>query len=322
MAREVPPHLLKKREWVERRINRVLARRESPTEVRDFLQTIGPTREPSLPAPWRRPDKRMQRISRDQIADAVEAVRLGADRLRRINGAVRLRRITGVYAGSVHHRQGLLEFKGSDGAPDFAPLIAHCLDDETYEGLRELVISAHSKVLRESTEVLAKAGIYVHDAYPGEDGLALMERANQSLLTEAILWDFAGEGGYQGGLPYPVRYFSAAYLWTPKIDGVAWCLRCGDLLIPKRKGRTSGPTRRRVPVCVHCLRSGIAWPPNAVMPERRGRWWLMCQHPGCTSAFVGAGQARHCPEHRQERLSRVRRRKEAPVGRSNTPQPP
>lgn len=146
------------------------------------------------------------------------------------------------------------------------------------------------------------------DLYPGDDGLALMERANQFLLTEAILWDVARrDGGFEGTAPYPIRYESARYLWSARIAGAAFCLRCGELILFRRAGR-SGRHQRLVPVCGPCIRSGsLRWPQHAVMPHTRGRWWLMCCYPDCSNAFVGAGQARLCDEHTQSKLPKSKR---------------
>lgn len=39
----------------------------------------------------------------------------------------------------------------------------------------------------------------------------------------------------------------------------------------------------------------------------RGTWWLRCQYPGCSSAFVARAKARFCDEHRPDNLTASRR---------------
>lgn len=198
-----------------------------------------------------------------------------------------------------------LEFRSLEGAAGFAPLSTTCLDAVAQEAVRDLMPAAHSWLHRETLP--PSLDIYPHDAWPGDLHLELMKRVNQLVLTEHTLWDFAAEGGYLGAVPYPVRYYAAAYLWIPENASNAWCLRCGSMTTPQRVGRTSGPAPRMAPVCPRCRRSGSVWPAHAVMPEAQGTWWLRCLKEGCRRAFVGAGQARFCPNHRQSRLSRGKR---------------
>ena len=71
----------------------------------------------------------------------------------------------------------------------------------------------------------------------------LMARLNQFLAFEAELWSIAREQGFDGTVPYPVRYYAAAYLWSPLIAGHA-CLRCGNLISYKKAGRPESAQHR------------------------------------------------------------------------------
>jgi hypothetical protein len=254
--------------------------------------------EPHLdPLPgWPEPVPRMKPIADRLVTGAWLGVQRAADRLG----------LQSVYTGFSMYPEARFEFSEGD-APDFAPLLTFCLDGVIYGGLVRVVTFAKSRLTRSRERVIEGQKARV-DLYPGNDGLALVERANRFLLTEASLWDLARhDGGFDGAAPYSVRYESARYLWSPGIAGFAFCLRCGDLIRYRRAGR-SGSKSRRIPICGRCLRSGsLDWPEHAVMPHTRGKWWLMCQRSGCTLAFAGSGQARFCPKHRASRITPSRR---------------
>jgi hypothetical protein len=235
-----------------------------------------------------RPKRLVDRLVRREVSRAWLAVRKAA-------AAYRLRTVpTGLSA----YPEARFDFSGGK-APDFAPLVATCLEPTMSWLMARGVMEARSRLTRARQEAPV-------DLYPGDDFRALMERVNRFLVTEAALWEIARTGGFEGPVPYPVRYWAARYLWSPEIAGCAFCLRCGDLIFYRRAGRRSGPRRRRGPVCDSCLRGGsLAWPGHAIMPHDRGRWWLRCRT--CAVPFIGHGQARRCPGCRLNRLAPSRR---------------
>ena len=175
-------------------------------------------------------------IANDATTAAVEAVRRGAKALG----------LTTISTGFSFYPSASLEFDTTGSAPDFAPLITFCSDPVLYGGLVRVVAEAHSRFTRDSDKAF-ETYAYPHDAYPGDLEDELMLRVNQFLLTESNLWDLAREGGYGYTIPYTVRYYAATYLWSPRIAGYAFCLRCGDLIRYKRRGRGFGPRRTSGP---------------------------------------------------------------------------
>jgi len=265
---------------------------------------IGPRHVDPLPG-WPEPTRQMKAIMDREVTLALGSVKKSAEALG----------ISGVYTGFSIYPVARFEFAEEGDAPEFAPLITFCLDGTIYGGLARVLAHAHSRFTR-SREVRSDGEVIRRDLYPGDDGVALMERANAFLVTETILWGLARDGGFQGTVPYPVRYEASRYLWSPRIAGRAFCLRCGRTIGHQRVGRTSGLRQRTVPLCDPCLRSGsFRWPEHAVMPDTRGKWWLRCQHPGCKTPFVGPGQSRHCEAHRSNRMARSARTSRTPTRR-------
>jgi hypothetical protein len=260
----------------------------------DFAQKaagiIGP-REVARLDGWREPDAQTKYLSDRAIASARSHVRRGADQLG----------LTSVYTGFASHREARLEL--SEGAaPDFAPLLATCLDAVLFNALAHVVAHVHSPLTRGHGPRKGRQERWVDDElvpfdlYAGEGGRALMERANGFLLTEIYLWSLAGDGDWEGVVPYAVRYEAARYLWSPRIAGWAFCLRCGEPIHYRRAARSAlGAEVRSAPVCAACIRGGsLDWPAHAIAPEARGTWWLRCLAAGCTNAFIGRAQARRC----------------------------
>jgi hypothetical protein len=239
----------------------------------------------------------MNQMAHDDLPEAQQALRRAA--------AADRRGFSFVYTSFAKHPRAYLRF--SDGeAPLFAPLVTLCLDAEINGALALVVSHARSRLTRART--INKNSV---DVYPGEDGTELEEHANRFLNLEAQKWDLArSDGDYTRPVPYPVRYLAARFLWSPRIRGVAFCLRCGDEIRYQRVGRRTDHQPRTAPICDPCLRSGSTnWPPQALMPYDRGRWLLRCAHPGCSEPpFPARAQARYCPEHRQNRLTPSERR--------------
>jgi hypothetical protein len=179
-------------------------------------------------------------------------------------------------------------------APEFAPLLVFCLDGTLIRGMALYLAKVHSPFLR-----ARKKGV-PSDLYTGDEEVALLELANQFLVTEAMLWSEARAGGFDGVPPYPLRYHAAVSLWSPKIAGAAFCLRCGTTLRYKNKGRLTGTRARVVPVCIPCHRSkSLHWPSHAVMPNGAGTWWLRCRKGSCTRIFSGSANRDFCDAHRR-----------------------
>ena len=296
-----PKRLRERREKADLFFDQVFAKAAADPEFAHKAgELIGPRHIDPLPG-WAEPTPRMKPVTDRVVTRAWHAVQRAVDVLR----------LPGVYTGFRNYPVARFDFSEGN-APDFAPLLAFCLDGVIYAGLARVVAHAHSRQTRPTERTVDSDTVGV-DLYPGDDGLALMERTNVFLETEARLWELArDDGGFQGSVPYPVRYESARYLWSPRIAGVAFCLRCGAVIRYRRAGRTSG-RRRRVPLCGPCIRGGsLSWPERTVMPDAKGKWWLMCQQPGCTTAFVGAGQARFCEDHRSARLTKSKRTRARP----------
>lgn len=137
----------------------------------------------------------------------------------------------------------------------------------------------------------------------------LLRRLNAFAQLEINLWLFAYDAGHSDPPPYVVRYDLACWLWHPSIEGVIFCLRCGNEVHYRRRGRThttaGAPDHgTRVGRCRACSRGREDdWPEHALEPYKRGTWLLHCGHPGCAQLFVGRRQARHCEEHRMNRLT-------------------
>jgi len=261
---------------------------ERPKRAREITAKLSRLRLTPLPSLWRKPPAEAQPLLDREVSRAWLAVREAA-------ATLSLRTVpTGLSA----YPEAFLDFSGGK-APDFAPLVATCLEPIMSWLMARSVMEARSKRTRARQEAPV-------DLYPGDDFRALMERVNRFLVTEAALWEIARTEGFEGPVPYPVRYWAARYLWTPLISGCAFCLRCGDLIHFRRAGRRSGPRPRRAPVCDSCLQSkSLAWPGHAIMPHDRGRWWIPCQT--CAVPFPGHGTARRCPRCRLNRLAPSRR---------------
>jgi hypothetical protein len=257
-----------------------------PDVIRELARLIEPPELAPLSG-WPEPDRRMKSLSNRTVAHARSGVRRGADKLG----------LPPVYTGFAPYPEARFEF--SEGAaPDFAPLLSTCLDAALFNGLAQIITHLHSPRTRKHERRVDGDAVST-DLYPGEDGRALLERANRLLLTEIKLWWLAGEGGFVGAAPYRVRYEAARYLWSPQIAGCAFCLRCGDQILYLRAARAGG---RSAPICARCVRGGsLEWPAHAVAPAERGTWWLRCLAQGCTNAFVGRAQARRCPACRTSR---------------------
>jgi hypothetical protein len=266
----------------------------NPESAPKVASLLGPRRVRPLEG-WPKVKVQMKPITDQQVTQAWSAVRAVVD----------VEKDT-VVTGFPQYPLASFDFSKGD-AEEFAPLISFCLDGTLYHGLARLVFEAHSRFTR-SRERTVAGDLVRTDLYPGSEGTALMEQVNKFLQIEAGLWNLARTGGFEGPVPYPVRYETARYLWTPSITGLAFCLRCGTPIQYNRAGRASGNSRRRIPICSPCIRSGsLTWPRHAVMPDTKGKWWLRCQHPDCTTIFRGAGQARYCTEHRSAALTARRR---------------
>jgi len=183
-----------------------------------------------------------------------------------------------------------------------APLVVACLHgDATYE-LAHLLVYCFSPHLRR----WKRSNGIVSDLFAADDVRTnLMRRLNNYLTLESKLWSLARQGGFPGPVPYAVRYESARWLWSPAITGSVFCLRCGQDINYQRKKKKDRPRRAR---CTHCARGNpAAWPTHAIAPHDRGRWWLNCQHQGCSHAFIGRAQTKFCPEHPLRRITPNRR---------------
>ncbi len=260
----------------------------------DFIRNAAAWLEPPKVAPlsgWPEPDRRMKSLSDSTVVRARSAVQRGADKLGLVS----------VYTGFPSYPEAMLEF--SEGpAPDFAPLLATCLDAVLFSALAHVFTHLHSPRTRKHKRRVDAVPI---DLYSGEDERWLVARANQFLLTELSLWWLAGEGGLEGVVPYAVRYEAARYLWSPQIAGCAFCLRCGD---PIHYLRASRAGTRSAPICATCVRGGsVKWPAHAAAPAERGTWWLRCLAQDCANPFVGRSQARRCPACRTSRRAISRR---------------
>jgi hypothetical protein len=255
--------------------------------IRKAAGIIGPREVARLPG-WPEPDGRMKLLSGPAVARARSGVRRGAEMLG----------LPSVYTGFTSYPKARFEF--SEGAaPDFAPLLAACLDAVLVNAMAHVIAHVHSPLTRKKRRRVDGDAVRV-DLYTGESGRAVLERANAFLLTEIKLWSLAREGGFEGATPYAVRYEAARYLWSPRIAGSAFCLRCGEPIHYRRAARTAlGADARPVPICANCIRGGsLSWPAHAIAPEASGTWWLRCLAQGCTNAFVGRAQARRCPNCR------------------------
>jgi hypothetical protein len=231
---------------------------------------------------WPPPAAMLKPIVDREVTEAVAAAR------RSMTGLG----LTNVSTGLSAYPRAALDFdKPGPEAPEFAPLLSLCLDQTIFEGMAWYMGMAHSSFSR-------KRGGAPVDLYPGDAAIVLMERANAFLETEAMLWTEARAGGYCGPVPYAIRYESARYLWSATIAGVAFCLRCGEVIRYQRRGRQTGKGPRKVPVCARCVRSqNLNWPKNALAADTRRTWWLRCVK--CGTLFVGGGNREYCDEHRR-----------------------
>ena len=280
------------RELPERLIQGVLEKAAAgePDVIRKGAGTIGLREVARLPG-WPEPDWRMKSLSDRTVARARSHVLRGAETLA----------LTSVDTGFTSYPEARFELT-EGAAPDFAPLLATCLEAALSYALADVIAHLHSPFTRKRKHRV-DGEVVPTDLYPGDDGRALLEKANQFLLTEISLWLLAGEGGFEGATPYTVRYEAARYLWSPRIAGSAFCLRCGEPIHYRRAARTAlGAEARPAPICANCIRGGsLKWPAHAVEPAERGTWWLRCLAEGCTNAFVGRAQARRCPACRTSR---------------------
>jgi hypothetical protein len=295
---------MKAREEAEAFVEGVFAklRTDAPEERFALARRIGALQRAE--SDWRPPDLFAQPVGRatSAISDS-----LTSEAREAVYRAVKDTQLPGIYTrlpglstGFSSYPLARFDFTSTVG-PRLAPLIVSCLDGTLLEGLTRVFFEAHSRVTRARSKKRV-------DLYPGDNGTALMEVANRFLHTEAELWTAAEHAGYTGGVPYPVRYEAVRWLWSPKIAGVAFCLRCGILITYKRRGRRSGTRSRTAPLCAPCIRSGIrTWPGNALMPDRRGTWWLHCRYPECQTLFRASGRTAFCPDHRHHRLTSSKR---------------
>jgi hypothetical protein len=132
------------------------------------------------------------------------------------------------------------------------------------------------------------------------------ELGMRTVVQEAHLWDMAAKhGGPSPTLPFATRVRALRWWWEPEQDQkpgqrkdprATLCVRCGSLEIARA-------LRHGAPVCAHCRKDRSLDRPEAIAPAERGTWWLRCQTPGCSNAFVGRAQARHCAKHRSSRIA-------------------
>ena len=262
------------------------AAESDPDFIRKAATRIEPPNLALLPG-WPEPDEGMKLLSNSAVALARPHVPRGAETFG----------LTSVYTGFTSYPQARLEL--SDGAaPDFAPLLATCLDAVLFNALALVTAHVHSPLTRKRKRWVDGEAVRT-DLYPGEAGRALLERANQFLLTEITLWSLARGGGFEGVVPYTVRYEAARYLWSPQIAGSAFCLRCAEPIHYRRAARAGA---RSAPICARCVRGGsLKRPAHAVAPEAHGTWRLRCLALDCANDFVGRAQARRCPACRTSR---------------------
>jgi hypothetical protein len=132
-----------------------------------------------------------------------------------------------------------------------------------------------------------------------------IELGMRLVTLEAFLWELAlTHGADTAVIPFASRVRSLRWWWEPvqgRQPNASLCIRCGRIEITK--ATRSGP-----PYCRHCLNNKTLMRANTIAPHERGTWWIKCTTPGCSTAFVGSAQARHCPDHRQERITPGRRR--------------
>jgi hypothetical protein len=238
---------------------------------------------PYLPD-WPRPDADAQHLARLAVRAAVPCVLQGAEAVR----------IGHLYSPSRHHPEAQLKLDAEPPAAVVfrAPLVVECLEQIVTHSLAQLLVYAYGPKVRP---------LFADDVHLGH-----MRRLNNYLYLEANLWWLASQGGCREPVPYAVRYETARWLWSPRIAGFAFCLRCGQDVAFHRTARDG--TRRNLR-CSGCSRGPVdRWPAHAVAPHIRGRWWLRCLADGCRSLFIGAGQARRCSTCRSSATTPNRRR--------------
>jgi hypothetical protein len=280
----IPDALRRAREQADELLVAALfdAKRRSPG---DRAQLLWPKDLAQLSESWPQPTEAMAQLTDELVTEAVQGVRRASVDL----GVGTFRTGIPMYAVA-----NMRSSQKGERLPEFAPLVTACLDDTVVGWMALFLARAHSPFARNRPRGIPR------DVYRGIYELELMTRANQFLVTESLLWKEARAGGFSGTVPYPVRYETARYLWSPSIAGTAFCLRCGEAVNYLRKGRTSGPRPRSVPLCDPCLRSkSIRWPAHALMPNQSGTWWLRCKHPACATAFSGSGNRDYCDKHRR-----------------------
>jgi hypothetical protein len=132
------------------------------------------------------------------------------------------------------------------------------------------------------------------------------------IALEHYLWEKAEADR----IPYWIAFQALEWLSAPRVlvaqNGRPYetvpaemlCLRCGALVIPQR-------TTKRTPTCNHCAKEdprARLWPNHAIMPNRRGTWWLRCQAQGCARVFDGRRHALRCPLCKPAAVAASRRR--------------
>jgi hypothetical protein len=126
-------------------------------------------------------------------------------------------------------------------------------------------------------------------------------RMSELVLEEVMLWNTAARLG-AATMPYPFRRRSVEWFWHPAAR-YCICLRCGTHLTTRRDGHHE-------PRCNHCMKETPKqreWPPRALMPAGRGKWWLTCRHDGCGQIIEGTSRRRYCDRHRTTAVTASRR---------------
>ena len=200
MAETIQHRVLKRLEWAHER------QRLGGAEVRNnpqWLKLLGPETDPSLDG-WRQPDKRMMLAAVDPIIDSFMAIRAGGP--------------VSIPTGFTDHPNARLVFEEPKASESMiAPLTMLCTDACQREVLWAFLEEAHSPFTRRQLPDARaeKHEIFGGDAYYASGLRDLMARLNQFLAFEAELWSIARERGFDGTVPYPVRYYAAAYLGPP-----------------------------------------------------------------------------------------------------------
>lgn len=134
-------------------------------------------------------------------------------------------------------------------------------------------------------------------------------RLSELIAAEDLLWSLAArQGGRSGRIPYAYRFQALEWFWTPspgpnELDLVTVCLRCGALMVPRR--RIASPPR-----CGACAdERNRAWPSHAIAPAEQGTWWLRCLTEGCRRPPFEARRDRlRCPSCTSSKTTPSKRR--------------